>query len=222
MDGRESWFVTDGSWRWRRQSSIRLLSVQSRAPSKHSCREHRKSQEESPPQPNQYCPPAHSEYPLIDCSSEGRRLIAGVVAFKGDSESKMLHLAVTVVLSLLNGGITAYLLCQLVEVLLGLHIALRRSQAGRVLIALTAQLSGLIAITILSFLSVVELAVSLLRTQIAPPVWPVTSSGVGMGVVLVSLIFSSRFREQISAGAEDRLATISHGGTILSRSSRDK
>lgn len=129
----------------------------------------------------------------------------------------MLPTAITVMWSVLNAALTAYLVCQVVELLLALRIALNRSHAPRAMFALSAQFLGSPAITLFAILTLIELAMSNIVAEHTnqSSTWPITSSGIGIGIFLLSVIFSPRFREQISAEAEHRLAACSKGTRFI-------
>ena len=127
----------------------------------------------------------------------------------------MVPTAIIVMWSVLNAALIAFLVCQVVELLLALRIALNRSHAPRAVFALLAQFLGLPALTLLAILALIELAISNVVAEHTnrSSTWPITSSGIGMGIFLLGVILSPRFREQISAEADYRLAACSSKGT---------
>jgi hypothetical protein len=118
----------------------------------------------------------------------------------------MLPIATNIICAALNALLSAYFLCQVVELSLAVRITLNRPHAGRTVATLTRQFFSLIAITLFGSLALIELRIPLPRDEITDTILPFASAGLGIGIVLLSLVFSSRFREQVSTDAERRLA----------------
>lgn len=108
----------------------------------------------------------------------------------------------------LNAAMTAFWLCQLVEVLLALPVAVattRNGRAGmRLFFILVGQLSKVLLGAVISSIAVLEVsAFSALATWY--PVWPMHSAGFGVAATVLALGLSPRFREEISSGAHRRV-----------------
>lgn len=113
------------------------------------------------------------------------------------------------VLFLTHAWISAYWLCQLVEVILACPFATasfrRGNVSGRVFLLLFGQLLWVLCVAIISSLLIVEISAWPILDQTWTPIWPIHSGGLGLAFMVLALSISPRFREEVSAAADRRV-----------------
>lgn len=125
--------------------------------------------------------------------------------------------AFVLILSLFSAGLTAYIVCELVEIVAAVPFGATVFCTGRAIVRLClllfGQFLGVLCTAAISAFAILEFSALLNVDSEGFRLWLILCSCFGLALAVVALFVSPRFREEIWAGADRRVRS-SYRGSI--------